>query len=116
MKARKVRVLDQDLWVAVKPGAKDRPPLLLFNGVGANVELAEPFMRAMGDVETIIFDIPGVEKFSLAAETAVHVVRRANVEPGISRVVRGGPAFLHVEQEVHDFIAHLERALADLTG
>jgi poly(3-hydroxyalkanoate) depolymerase len=55
-----VRVFDQDLWVAVKPGAKDRPPLLLFNGIGANVELAAPFMRAMGDVETIIFDVPGV--------------------------------------------------------
>ncbi len=55
-----VRVFDQDLWVAVKPGARDRPPLLLFNGIGANVELAQPFMRAMGDVETIIFDVPGV--------------------------------------------------------
>ena len=60
MKARMVRVFDQDLWVAVKPGVQDRPPLLLFNGIGANVDLAEPFMRAMGDVETIIFDIPGV--------------------------------------------------------
>jgi poly(3-hydroxyalkanoate) depolymerase len=60
MNARMMRVLGQDLWVAVKPGAKERPPLLLFNGIGANVELAEPFMRAMGDVETVVFDIPGV--------------------------------------------------------
>jgi poly(3-hydroxyalkanoate) depolymerase len=60
MNAQMVRVFDQDLWVAVKPGAKDRPPLLLFNGIGANVELAEPFMSAMSDVETIVFDIPGV--------------------------------------------------------
>ena len=60
MNARMVRVLGQDLWVSVKPGAKDRPPLLLFNGIGANVELAEPFMREMGDVETVVFDIPGV--------------------------------------------------------
>ena len=60
MNAQTIRVFDQDLWVAVKPGVKDRPPLLLFNGIGANVELAAPFMRAMGDVETIIFDIPGV--------------------------------------------------------
>jgi poly(3-hydroxyalkanoate) depolymerase len=55
-----VRVEGQGLWVSVKPGAKHRPPLLLFNGVGANVELAEAFMREMGDVETVIFDIPGV--------------------------------------------------------
>ena len=60
MNPRMVRVLGQDLWVSVKPGAKDRPPLLLFNGIGANVELAEPFMREMGDVETVVFDIPGV--------------------------------------------------------
>ena len=59
MNARRVRVFDQDLWVLTKPGAKDRPPLLLFNGIGANIELAAPFMRAMGDVETIIFDVPG---------------------------------------------------------
>ncbi len=60
MNPRRVRVLGQDLWVSVKPGAKDRPPLLLFNGIGANVALAEPFMREMGDVETVVFDIPGV--------------------------------------------------------
>ena len=60
MNARMVRVEGQDLWVSVKSGAKDRPPLLLFNGIGANVELAEPFMREMGDVETVVFDIPGV--------------------------------------------------------
>jgi len=60
MNSRMVRVQGQDLWVSVKPGAKDRPPLLLFNGIGANVELAEPFMREMGDIETVVFDIPGV--------------------------------------------------------
>ena len=59
MNARMVRVFDQDLWVAVKPGSKDRPPLLLFNGIGANVEMAGPFLRAMCDVGTIIFDVPG---------------------------------------------------------
>src|SRR5882672_5646015 len=60
MKARMVRVGRQDIWVAIKPGAKDRPPLLLFNGISANLELAEPFMRAMTDVEVVIFDVPGV--------------------------------------------------------
>ena len=60
MNARMMRVGRQELWVAVKPGTKDRPPLLLFNGIGANLELAEPFMRAMDERECIIFDIPGV--------------------------------------------------------
>jgi poly(3-hydroxyalkanoate) depolymerase len=60
MMRRTIRVGDQDLWVVVKPGDKSRPPLLLFNGIGANSELAEPFMREMGDVETVLFDVPGV--------------------------------------------------------
>ena len=60
MNARMMRVGRQELWVAVKPGAKDRRPLLLFNGIGANLELAEPFMRAMDERECVIFDIPGV--------------------------------------------------------
>ena len=50
----------QPLRVAVKRGSKDRPPLLLFNGVGANLELAKPFMRALTRTEAIIFDVPGV--------------------------------------------------------
>jgi poly(3-hydroxyalkanoate) depolymerase len=60
MNTRMVRVGRQDIRVAVKPGSRERPPLLLFNGIGANLELAEPFMRAMTDVEVAIFDIPGV--------------------------------------------------------
>lgn len=50
----------QSLRVAVKRGPKDRPPLLLFNGVGANLELAKPFMRALTRTEAIIFDVPGI--------------------------------------------------------
>jgi poly(3-hydroxyalkanoate) depolymerase len=57
---RMIKVRDQDLWVVIKQGVKTRPPLLLFNGIGANAELAEPFMREMGDIETVMFDIPGV--------------------------------------------------------
>jgi poly(3-hydroxyalkanoate) depolymerase len=50
----------QPLRVAIKRGSKERPPLLLFNGIGANFELAKPFMRALRRTEAIIFDIPGV--------------------------------------------------------
>jgi hypothetical protein len=35
------------------------PPLLLFNGIGANMELAAPLMGALDKVETLIFDLPG---------------------------------------------------------
>jgi poly(3-hydroxyalkanoate) depolymerase len=60
MNVSMMRVGAQDLRVAIKPGAEDRPPLLLFNGIGANLELAEPFIRSMNGSEVIIFDIPGV--------------------------------------------------------
>ena len=55
-----INVGDQALRVAIKRGPKARPPLLLFNGISANLELAQPFMCALKQTEAIIFDIPGV--------------------------------------------------------
>jgi poly(3-hydroxyalkanoate) depolymerase len=46
------------LRVAIRPGK--RPALLLFNGIGANLELLEPLTRALDGIETITFDVPGV--------------------------------------------------------
>ena len=57
---RMIEVGGQPLRVAVKRGPKGRPPFLLFNGIGANLELATPFMRALKCTEAIIFDVPGV--------------------------------------------------------
>jgi len=53
-----VEVEGQRLRVGIKPG--DHPALLLFNGIGARLELLEPFTRLLSDVETIVFDVPGV--------------------------------------------------------
>ena len=50
----------QKLRVGVRQGDKTRPPLLLFNGIGANIELIEPFFDALDGVEAIVFDVPGV--------------------------------------------------------
>jgi poly(3-hydroxyalkanoate) depolymerase len=47
------------LRVGVRPGDTTRP-LLLFNGIGANIELVEPFLDALPGPEAIIFDAPGV--------------------------------------------------------
>lgn len=58
-----IRMIDvggQPLRVATKPGEKNRTPLLMFNGIGANLELGFPFLQEMKDTPTIIFDIPGV--------------------------------------------------------
>jgi poly(3-hydroxyalkanoate) depolymerase len=53
-------VAGQTLRVGVRPGDKTRPPLLLFNGIGANIELVEPFLDALDGPEAIVFDVPGV--------------------------------------------------------
>lgn len=48
------------LRVGVRRGRRAGPPLLVFNGIGANLELVEPFLDALDGVEAVIFDIPGV--------------------------------------------------------
>jgi len=50
----------QELMVAVKRGGDSRPPLLLFNGIGANWQLARPFLEALTETTAIIFDVPGI--------------------------------------------------------
>lgn len=50
----------QVLRVGIRRGVTGRPPLLLFNGIGANIELVEPFLDALDGPEAIIFDVPGV--------------------------------------------------------
>src|SRR5262249_18739703 len=54
------QVEGQVLRVGIRRGDKPRPPLLLFNGIGANIELVEPFLDALDGPEAIIFDVPGV--------------------------------------------------------
>lgn len=50
----------QRLRVGIRRGEKARRPLLLFNGIGANIELIEPFLEAFEGPEAIVFDVPGV--------------------------------------------------------
>ena len=61
--AMQIQTIDLDgqlLRVAVRRGSDASPPLLLFNGIGANLELVEPFVAALDDVTVIVFDVPGV--------------------------------------------------------
>ncbi|MET8809174.1 poly(3-hydroxyalkanoate) depolymerase [Streptomyces sp. NPDC004546] len=50
------------LRVAVRPGTDpDRPPLLLCNGIGASLDLLDPFVEALDPaIEVVRFDPPGV--------------------------------------------------------
>ncbi len=43
----------------VRPGRKGSVPLLIFNGVGQSIEVLEPLIEALGDVEVITYDVPG---------------------------------------------------------
>lgn len=56
-----VEVSGQLLRVGLRRGRKGQAPLLMFNGVGANLELVEPFVAALDmAIPVVIFDIPGV--------------------------------------------------------
>ena len=57
---RIVAVGDRPLRVAVRSGDGTRTPLLLANGIGASLEVLQPFVDALhGSIEVIRFDIPG---------------------------------------------------------
>ena len=61
-----IRMIDVDgqlLRVAtrtVPSSGEDRPPLLMFNGIGANLEVGFPFLSALEHTSSIIFDVPGI--------------------------------------------------------
>jgi poly(3-hydroxyalkanoate) depolymerase len=57
---RFIEVGRQRLRVGIRPGLKRKTPLLVFNGIGANLELLEPFVAALKDVEVVAFDVPGI--------------------------------------------------------
>lgn len=48
------------LRAAVWKRKGNHPPLLFFNGIGANIEVIAPFAEAMTDRDIITFDAPGV--------------------------------------------------------
>src|SRR6476646_4225229 len=60
IEVRQVLIGGQSFQVAIRHGAGNQPPLLMFNGIGANWELAKPFLEALTHTTAIIFDVPGV--------------------------------------------------------
>jgi len=54
-------VRDRVLQVAVRPGDPAWPPLLLCNGIGASLEILQPFVDALDPRRGVIrFDLPGI--------------------------------------------------------
>ncbi|HLN08357.1 MAG TPA: poly(3-hydroxyalkanoate) depolymerase [Xanthobacteraceae bacterium] len=57
---RMVDVAGQALRVGIRHGRSSSPPLVVFNGIGANLEMLEPFVAALDDIEVVAFDVPGI--------------------------------------------------------
>jgi poly(3-hydroxyalkanoate) depolymerase len=58
---RILRIGGRALRVAVREGTSGRPPLLLCNGIGASLELLQPFVDALDPRRgVILFDMPGI--------------------------------------------------------
>ncbi|HTQ01635.1 MAG TPA: poly(3-hydroxyalkanoate) depolymerase [Casimicrobiaceae bacterium] len=57
---RCVDVGSQRLRVGIKRGEHRSPPLVVFNGIGANLELLEGVARTLQGIEVIAFDVPGI--------------------------------------------------------
>jgi poly(3-hydroxyalkanoate) depolymerase len=61
-----VQIGKQRLRVGIRPLPRGAvalgPPMLVFNGIGANMELAGPMVSRLDAVETLIFDLPGAGK------------------------------------------------------
>lgn len=56
-----VRIGEHRIRVAIRPGNPALTPMILFNGIGASLELVVNFIEAMHtDQEVIAFDAPGV--------------------------------------------------------
>ena len=54
-------VLGHEVRVAVRPGTEPGPPLLLCNGIGASLDLLQPFVDELDPRITVVrFDVPGV--------------------------------------------------------
>ena len=60
MRIEQVQIGPQRIRYGVRAGDSSRVPLLVLNGLGANIELARPFIDALNAPPIIIFDVPGV--------------------------------------------------------
>jgi poly(3-hydroxyalkanoate) depolymerase len=61
LSTRTITVKGQHLRIAIRPGDGARPPLLVMNGIGANLELLKPFVEALDPaIAVLCFDVPGI--------------------------------------------------------
>ena len=59
-RVRRVTVLGHQVRVSVRPGTGPGPPLVICNGIGASLDLLDPFVDAVDPrLEVVRFDVPG---------------------------------------------------------
>lgn len=59
-RVRRVTVLGHQVRVSVRPGTGPGPPLVICNGIGASLDLLDPFVDAVDPrIEVVRFDVPG---------------------------------------------------------
>jgi poly(3-hydroxyalkanoate) depolymerase len=114
----------QQLRIATREGSQSKPPILIFNGIGASLELVLPFAEKLDAGQPIIaFDVPGVGgspasilpyRFSciasLAARLLDHLGRDQVDVIGLSW---GGFA---AQQFAHDYPARCRRLILAATS
>jgi len=85
----------QRLRVAIQPGRRSDTSLLLLNGIGANLELFQPFVDLLDGIGTIRVDLPG-----------------AGASPAPARLMR----FPGLARLVADVLDHLGYDVVDTLG
>jgi poly(3-hydroxyalkanoate) depolymerase len=98
-------------------------PLLMFNGIGANMELAYPFFDAMQGVELVAFDAPGIggseldlvpRRFSGLATLAARMLDRLGYgEVDVAGISWGGAL---AQQFAHQFPQRCRRLVLAATS
>jgi len=56
----RIKIADTEFRCQVWPGVEDTRPLLVCNGIGANLELLKPLTEHLRDRTLIFFDAPGI--------------------------------------------------------
>jgi poly(3-hydroxyalkanoate) depolymerase len=59
MDIRSLTIDGQRLRIGIRAGTPGLPPLIVFNGIGASLELIEPFVSVLPEREVVAFDVPG---------------------------------------------------------
>jgi poly(3-hydroxyalkanoate) depolymerase len=60
MRIEDARIDGRRIRYGIRLGDSARAPLLILNGLGANIELAQPFIAMLRGPTIVIFDVPGV--------------------------------------------------------